>query len=359
MLQTLMKFMPIATRIIDRKTTLPILSHICVSGGQIKATDLETYVSMTVEDSRSYTLPLNILKEVMRSRPKLLEIDLVDDNKVRITYDSKSITFPSMDVEEFPSCPGGRFKATGVWTKDVLLKLYKQLPYLSTDEMKLSLTGVYVNQNKVLSSCATDGHVLRFIKNADPEGKAKLKSNFQGVLPRKSVMILSKVVHGNVRVAHRKGHLRFTLGKELEIFVKLIDEKYPDFENVIPSEHKGEVCFDKNTLKNLVAEAKPFAVREMKVAAFMVNKDDMTLKVEDMENDIQWESSVPVIERKGESIKIGLNLVLLERILRGIDEKEVMWHYSTPVSASIFSGANGSADTINLIMPIRLEKEEQ
>lgn len=72
MLQKLIRFLPIAEKVINRKTTLPILSHICVKDGYVSATDLENTVRMKIDDFRTYTIPLNILKTVLKAKPKYL-----------------------------------------------------------------------------------------------------------------------------------------------------------------------------------------------------------------------------------------------------------------------------------------------
>ena len=64
MLHHLTRFVPIADKIIPRKTSLPILHYICVHKSRIVATDLETTLVMKVDDKRSYLLPFNILKTV-------------------------------------------------------------------------------------------------------------------------------------------------------------------------------------------------------------------------------------------------------------------------------------------------------
>ena len=76
MIQELIKFIQLANRVVPKKTTLPILSSVCVEDGFIRATDLETTVRMPLEDKRRYTLPLGVLKSVAKSKPKSFDIDL-------------------------------------------------------------------------------------------------------------------------------------------------------------------------------------------------------------------------------------------------------------------------------------------
>jgi len=359
MIQQLIRFLPIAEKVIARKTTLPILTHVCVRDGHISATDLENTVRMKIDDTRYYTIPINILKTVLKTKPKHLEIDVLEDEKVQIQYDSRKLTFKSRDAEGFPSTPTDKFKSLGGWSLDMIRKLYSQLPYTSNDELKPALTGVYFEQNGALKSCATDGHLLRVINNVNLDGKSKLKNKATGIIPKKALQILARTVKGQVKAAVSKTHLRIMLGHELEFYVRLITEKYPDFDSVIPTEFQGSVLLEKAKFSELVKDGKPFVNRETKLGAFAIGESSVNVSIEDPEKDYTWDSKVPVIERQGKDIEIGLNLSLLEQILKSIDEQEVKWEYVSPISASILTGVNGQeANTLQLIMPIRLEKKD-
>ncbi len=61
-------------------------------------------------------------------------------------------------------------------------RLYKQIPYASKDCLRPALTGIYIQQNKKLSSVATDGHVLQWIADHDSDKECKLKSEYAKVL---------------------------------------------------------------------------------------------------------------------------------------------------------------------------------
>ncbi len=360
MLQKLIRFLPFAEKVINRRTTLPILSHVCVRDGCISATDLECTVRMEVDDSRHYTIPINILKTVLKTKPKLLEINVLEDEKVQIQYDSRKLTFKSRDAEEFPSVPSGKFKSLGSWSIDIIRELYSQLPYTTNDELKPAMTGVYFYQNGALKSCATSGHYLRVINNTNLNGKAKLKNKATGIIPKKALQILARVVKGQVKTAVSKTHLRIMLGDELEFYVRLIDVKYPDFESVIPTEFQGSVSLDKAKFSDLVKDGKPFVNRETKLGAFAIGEASVDVTIQDPEKGFEWDSKLPVIERKGEDIEIGLNVSLLEQVLKSIDEQEILWKYSSPVCASILTGVNGTdPNTLQLLMPIRLEKKDE
>ncbi len=359
MLNNLIRFLPIAEKVINRRTTLPILEHVCLRNGNLIATDLENTIRMSVDDDRNYTIPINILKVVLKAKPKVLEIDVLEDGKVQIKYDSRTVSVQALDPREFPNLPKGKYQNAGKWTPGIIKNLYSQLPYTSNDELKPALTGVLVDQNGVLSSCATDGHILRQINDVNIDGEATLISNFKAIIPKKALQILSRAVKTDVDVAFSENHLRLKLNKNMEFFVRLIDDRYPEFEDVIPKQFSGSVALDKKAFTSIVKDAKPFVNSETKQCEFAVLKSSVEVCVTDNEKDIHWHSDLPVIEKDGEDITIGLNLVLLEKILKGIDEHDTLWQYNTPLTASVLIGINGTQPNIlNLVMPIRLKEDE-
>jgi DNA polymerase-3 subunit beta len=356
-----MRFAPIAEKIIPRNSTLPILTNICVDKGIMRATDLETSALMKIEDERSYLLPIGIIKTILKSKPKNIEIELLPDNKIQINYQNRGVIFPALEVQDYPELMNHKFKDIGIWTKQVLQELYHQLLYCSTDELRPALTGVLVRQNSTLLTCATDGHVLRLIRDVDPEKKCKLsKKKFEGVLSNKCVQILARFAINSAKVSITNDLIRFDMNDGLEICSRLIEGQYPKFENVLPEQFSGTIQFDREMMLNLANDAKPFANRYTHLSEVKVNTDHLTLTVEDIENDTTWRSNMPFNSKTGKDILLGLDLDLLQKVLKSIDEKEIVWSYTTPTSASTFTSANGNPLKItNLLMPVRLKEKEE
>jgi DNA polymerase III subunit beta len=357
MLFQLNRFIPIAEKIIPRRSSIPILTNICFNDGKIVATDLDTALVMTVDDKSRFIIPVKILKTILKSKPKTLKFEILADNKVKISYDSKSITFNSESVEEFPAVPKGRFKTVAVWSKDVIKTLHDQLPYCSTDETRMPLTGVYINQNHHIETCATSGHVLKLIKEIDVDKKSKLSADFTAIIPKRALQILSRFTLKEVKVAVREDQFKFTLDKGLELFVRKIEGEYPKYQNVIPKEHSGSVHFDKGEMQAIIKDAINFTNRHDHLAEFLIAKDEILISAENLEAEMKWQGSLAVIDITGkENMNIGINLELLEKILKGISSKEVIWIYESPNSPLLFSdnGESGN-EVINLLMPIRLE----
>jgi DNA polymerase III beta subunit len=305
---------------------------------------------MPVKDKRSFTLPIAILKKVLSTKPHSLHIEIPNKNKLRISYDNKQITFPIPSVEEYPSAVKEDFKETAVWSAEVFHKLYKQIPYASTDMLRPALTGIYISQNKKLSSVATDGHVLQWITDMD----VKTKCKFECIIPVIAVQMVSRFCRGEVKVSLSDKYIRFTFNNNIEITSRLIKENYPDFKKVFPDSSGNEIIIEKKEILDCIKAALPFSNNDNHRAVFKSNNGHIQIQVEDSEEETGYESSFNVKNKKGNELKMALNLQLLEKTVKGIEEDHLHWYYGSSDDPSVFTNDNGIK---NLIMPIRLKEE--
>ena len=107
MLDALIKFIPIAEKIVPRRSTIKVLENICIHEGRIMATDLEMTVTMPIDEKRSFLIPLGIVKTILKSRPKSVDVREDGNGRLRIAYDDKAVIFPMQDVADYPKSPPG------------------------------------------------------------------------------------------------------------------------------------------------------------------------------------------------------------------------------------------------------------
>ncbi len=358
MLQELIRFLAVAEKIVPRNSTIEVLRNLCIKDGYVLATDLELIARMPVPETRSFLIPFGILKTVLKSKPASIEIDLSEENRIKINYDNKSVSFPRGEVADFPYLPEMEFMPIGEWSKEAVMLLHSQLPYVSNDELRPALNGVYLSQNGSFSSCATDGHVLRVISDMDPAHGCVLQE-YSGILPKRVLQLLPRLVRETVSVSFSEEYFRFELEHGLTLYARTVEATYPDFARVIPKEFASMVELDVVRLRNLTEAAKAFANKATMASVFEIDEDQLSIKVENSEEDTRWESSMTVNRVSGGSLKVGMNLSYLEKMLDGIDGKKAIWKYNDGNTASVFvETGDDTSSPMNLIMPIRLPKEE-
>ena len=286
---------------------------------------------------------------MLKARPKSLTVKQ-SGREIELCFDQKRIRYESEDVDKYPKLPDEEFQPLGVWSKEVLLKLHKQLTFTSDNQLKPVLEGIYLHQNEGLESCATDGHVLEYFRNLDPDKECKLTGGVTAVIPRKGIQLLTKFAYGNVKVAGSKNYLRFTCRDKLELYIPLIPENYVEFDRVLRRKLPKKIRLKRDDLLRVVKYAKPVRHDTLILTA---QNGTLEVFVDNRESDISFESCIPIKRRSGEVVKFGFNLKLLEKILKALEGDEITWRYKSSCEQSSFQG---DRHKINIIMPINLEK---
>ncbi len=356
MLSTLLRLLPMAEKVIDRRSSLSILRSICIERGIARVTDLETTLAMPVPDERSYCLPVALLSKVLKSKPHSLKI-VLEEGKVNLGYDGSILSFKGGQVDDFPELPTGKFKPMGMWHRDVFQALSGQAQSCGTDALKPALKGVHTDiAGGQMTLCATDSHVLR-IQNGLDVNKAK---PFSGIIPTGPLGLLTRLARGHTKIGLSDSHLSFALPGDVTMYVRLIDEVYPDVKSVVPTEFTGEVVLDKDKVLTLIKAAKPFADKQTKLSIWAIEREGGTLKVENMEEDLSWTAPIPLSQFRGESIRIAFDLGLFERALKSQQSPMVRWKYVSPNAGTVLKeeGEEWQSGAVTVVMPVRIKEEE-
>ena len=354
MLQKLIKFVQLAQRIVPKKSTLPILSCVCVEDRSIRATNLETTIRIPIDDKRRYTLPFGVLKSIMKSKPKELDIELLKDQKIKLSYDGKLVTVKSLDPDDFPLMPKETFKPIGSWDKKTIMALGHMIPFASKEMLKPALSGVYVQIGKDLTFAATNGHLLRETRLMIDSSEKNI--SFKGIIPAIPLDIIVRCAGSSTDVVCSKSHIKFTLPSEIEIFIRLIDEKYPPYEEFVNGKKGNSVEFAKDEMITVLKDAMEFADKTTLRAELVASNGSIDLSTKDHERELEFESSIPGDNKKGDGERTGFNLKYLEKVIRSINSETIKWEYGKPIEASYFRGmAEEDEGITNLLMPVRLE----
>ena len=355
MLATIKRLLPMAEKVVDRRSPLSILKTLCLENKTARVTDLETTLVMPAQDDRSYCLPLDLLKKTLKSGPQDLQIEQ-SGGRLVLVHDGRRLSCKGLEPGDFPLVPQGKFKVIGKWPQELFGELLLQSRFASSDELRPALRGVHVLQiGNELQSHATDSHVLRIHRGL----KIASGKPFEGIVPVKPLLLLARFARGNTTVAASKEHLRFSLPGEMVLYVRLIQEKYPDLAAVIPTEFTGSAILDREELLGLVKAAMPFADRDTHLMMLETGEGSAIMTVDNPEADTKWEASLKLSGQQGGSLRIGFNLKLLERLLSLQQSPTVLWQFTNSSSASMFTeiGEQWESGAKTILMPIRLKQE--
>jgi DNA polymerase III subunit beta len=348
---------------VPAKTTLPILSNILLEatrdGIRLSGTDLDiavsTMVSASVDQEGAITLPARKLVEIVRELPSAA-IRLTASGEQRVTIECGRSKFRLLGLprEEFPAFPGVKFD--GGW-KAASMDLQKLISHVafaaSTEESRPILNGVlWELRPERMRMVATNGHRLaRMDVPAASAGSAQADL----IVPPKALEQIRRLFGSDeeVEIARSENHLGFRTATT-QIFTRLIEGPYPNYEQVIPRENDKAATADKSALTaalrrmSIVASDQTHRIR----MAFANGSCKLSVQTPDL-GEAQEELGVTY---EGDPLEIGFNAAYLLEILKYIPTDEVRMTFKAPERAATCEpvGWDDPASYLTLVMPLRL-----
>jgi DNA polymerase III subunit beta len=349
---------------IPAKTTLPILSNILLEatkdGIRLSGTDLDisvsTTVSASVDQEGAITLPARKLVEIIRELPSAA-IRLTASGEQRVTIECGRSRFRLLGLprEEFPAFPSVKFEGGWRTSSKELQKLISHVAFAaSTEESRPILNGVlWELRPERMRMVATNGH--RLARMDVPTSETQGASQADLIVPPKALEQIRRLfgTEETVEIARNENHLGFRTGST-QIFTRLIEGPYPNYEQVIPRENDKAATADKAALTSalrrmsIVASDQTHRIR----MAFANGSCKLSVQTPDL-GEAQEELNVSY---EGDPLEIGFNAAYLLEILKYIPTDEVRMTFKAPERAATCEpvGWDDPASYLALVMPLRL-----
>lgn len=348
---------------IPTRTTLPVLSNILIDVGEdsiaMSGTDLDIAVSVTVpadvDEGGSLTVPAKKLQELARELPEHPVRINTKGDRLELACGRATFRLNGMPRDEFPTFPAVDFSQSWKVQGRVLHELIKQTSFaVSTEESRPILNGVLWQLGEdEMRMVATNGHRLARIRVAG-SGEGAPRADL--IVPPKALAQVERLFSGDdeVEIARSENHIGFRKDGT-QVFTRLIEGPYPNYEQVIPKDNDKHAIADRNQLVQalrrmaVVASDQTHRVRlgfTSNTVRFSVETPDLGEAHEDLE-----------VEYGGEPLDIGFNASYLLEVLRYMPTDEVKLTFKAPERAATIEPANvaeGGAEYLCLVMPLRL-----
>lgn len=362
--QLLNKLQNISGTIIS-KPVIPILDHFLfdISNGilNITATDLETSMSTSIEvqadEDVKIAVPSKMCLETLKALPNQPVTFTINSDKNSIELKSefgryKLIGQNAADYPKIPeTSPDNNFQMQcGVLSSCIAQTIFSS----GNDELRLSLTGVYVQlyrDNAVF--VATDANRLVKVERSDVN--PGVETNF--ILPKKALNLLKAHLphdESEVQINFNDSNAFFSFG-DISLICRLIDERYPDYKAVIPTENPNKLSISRLDFLNSVKRISIFGNKTTNQINIKITGSELTISAEDID------LSNEAVERlgcdyAGEDMEIGFNSKLLIEMLQNINTSDIVIELSTPNRAGIIlpSVNLDNEDLLMLIMPMMI-----
>ncbi len=354
-------------RVVERRTTIPILSNVLVAAEGhallLKATDLDLEVTeklpADVSQAGATTLPAHILYDIVRKLPDGAQVSLEggkDAAQLLLRSGRSRFTLQALPESDFPDLAAGEFTHRFALAAADLKKLIDKTQFaISTEETRYYLNGIYVHTidadgHTMLRAVATDGHRLARVEIPAPAGSSGMPGI---IIPRKAVNEVQKLVEDldqEVLVEISPTKARFSLG-EVVLTTKLIDGTFPDYTRVIPTGNDKELVVERapfaaavdrvSTISSERGRAVKLAVADGKLTLSVTNPDSGSA-VEELEVDYD----APPLE-------IGFNARYLLDITEQLDGDTALFRLADPGSPTLILDREGAA-ALYVLMPMRV-----
>src|SRR5690606_29207990 len=251
----LLKHLQAISGALSSNTVLPILENFLfeIHDGslQISATDLQTSMSTNLQveakDSGKIAIPSRILIDTLKTLPEQPVTFTINKENfgIEISAGDGKYKLAGEDGDDFPKIPVIENAASVSLPADVLNNaITKTLFAVSNDELRPNMTGVFCQMNGgEIIFVATDAHKLVRYKRKD----VTIDSDASFIIPKKALTLLKNTLPDDdsaVAVDYNASNAFFRFG-HLQLICRLIDEKYPDYEAVIPTNNPNKLTVDR------------------------------------------------------------------------------------------------------------------
>lgn len=344
---------------IPTRTTLPVLSNIMVEALeerlQVRGTDLDISVSVRVpaevDRQGAITVPAKKVADIARelpSEPVQLE---AEGGRVVLVCGKAKFRLNSLPSDEYPSFPEVPFGEGWKLRGRELQTLSAHTSFaVSSEETRPVLNGVlWQLRGDEMRMVATNGHRLATmgVKLEGTAGEGDL------IVPPKALQQVERLfdAEDELQIARSESHLGFRT-ERAEVYSRLIEGPYPNYEQVLPKGNDKECVADR---AELTAALKRVAI----VASDQTHRVRLSFAPEKLALAVQTpdlgeaEDELP-IEYTGAPIEIGFNAQYLLEVLRYMGSDEVKVSLSAPERPATFEPVGGDTDYLCLVMPLRL-----
>ncbi len=361
----LLKQLSAINGVITTNPVVPILENFLfeINGGtlQVTASDLQTSMMTELEveakEDGSIAIPAKILLETLRNLPEQPVTFSIDDStySIEINSDNGRYKLAGENATDFPKVPTVSDGYSVNVSSDVLAKALNNTIFAtSNDELRPAMTGVYMKLEETNTTfVATDSHRLIRYRRVDIASDM----DHSMIIPRKALTLLKATLppeNTNVNVEFNASNAFFDFNN-VKMICRLIDERFPDYENVIPVDNNNIMSIEKGALLSSLKRIAIYANKTTHQVRLKIAGSELQISAEDLDFSNEANERL-ACEHDGEDIEIGFNAKFLIEMLGNLDTDKITLRLSAPNRAGILlpEDKDENEDILMLVMPVML-----
>ena len=360
--ESLLRPLQIASSVVERRQTLPVLSNVLVNCRNntltLTGTDLEVEMIAKInlengaEDGET-TLPARKILDICRALPEAATITLITEgDKALIRSGRSRFTLSSLPASDFPNIEPLVSPFEFSISQKALKSLIEQTQFsMAQQDVRYYLNGLMLELSpNRLRAVATDGHRLAISETA---AEILINDNRQIIIPRKGVTELARLLEDSdsqLRLQVGDNHIKVDL-PDISFTSKLIDGKFPDYQQVIPAAPNKIVTCERLSLYQAFARASVLSNEKYRGMRLQLSNNQLKATVHNPEQE-EAEEELEV-QYQGDEFEIGFNVSYFIDALAAIKGDQVQVQFTDANHSCLVNGADDTASRY-VIMPMRL-----
>ena len=362
--QDLQKSLNYCQGVIEKRSTLPILSNVLLSANNssliITATDLDLIFinkikNIEIIEEGTTTTSSSIMYDIIRkfTSGKKINLSLSNESKLQLESDKSIFHLNCINPSEFPLTEENFNQNEFSLKSKELLKLLNKCKFsVSNDETRHYLSGIYFHQTQTdekfyLTAAATDSHRMSISKLLLTN-----KIDFEPIiLPKKTIFQLCSLLEdyeGEVKVSNIKSKIKFELNNSI-LISKLIDGKFPNYIQVIPKNNQKKLEIDLKLFLGSVDRVASVSLDKKDGVKFNLTKDTLNLSVN---NTNSGDGSETLAVKFDHDLEISFNSRYLIDITSQLDGEKIEIFLNDTGSPALIKDPS-DFDSIYVVMPMK------
>ena len=350
--------------VIERRSTLPILSNVLIEAksGKLKltATDLDLIfvhhiANVDINEEGETTTNSTIMYDIVRkfSSGKKISVESLSESKIQLETEKSIFKLNCIDAKEFP------LSDDSVQSDDVLvnsqnfLKLLNKCKFsISNDETRHFLSGIFLHftqseDKNFLTAVSTDSHRMSISKM-----RLNQAIKFEPIiLPKKTIYQLCSLLesfNGDLRIYNSKTKIKFILNNSI-LTSKVIDGKFPNYVQVIPKNNKKKLEADLGLFQNSVDRVASVSSDKKDGVRFNISKDKLDLSGNNANSGYGKETLSVKFDH---DLDISFNSKYLIDVSSQLEGENIEIYFNDTASPALIKDP-GDFDSIYVIMPMK------
>lgn len=364
----LLKELTATQGVVERKTTIPILSNFLFEAAgdklSITATDLDlslrTSCPAKVKKEGACTIPARKLYDYVKLLPDGdITIKLLENHWVNIRSGRSNTKMVGMARANFPGLPN--FPSAGVVkipASTLRTMISKTIFAISNEESRYTLSGaLMVLKPESIAMVATDGHRLAHIENTHEKFEG-VSGEMRTLVPKKAMSELNTLLQAAdvdlVEFAKDESTLFFHAGGRL-LTSRQLTGQFPNYEAVLPRDNNKTVSVRCEDIASAIQRVAQFADERSGAIRLRLDKNEIRISSSSSETGESEDSIETTFQ--GDPLVIGFNSQYLLDFLKAASAGDVRLEFKDPQSAGQLRPAeNGDGDFKYryVVMPMRI-----